>query len=152
MATAHDVAQYILQKTGRIQAIKLQKLCYFANGWHLAWVGNSLFDEKIKAWRYGPVVTDLYRFHKGETHVSVWNYEDADASKLDEVQQLIVSGVIEKYEHKDGFDLVRESHTHQIWKDKFLNAEPNDRGFEELTVPDMRKQFEELDEQLMSER
>jgi uncharacterized phage-associated protein len=40
MASVHDVAAYILKKLGTMSTMKLQKLCYYGQGWSLAW------DEK----------------------------------------------------------------------------------------------------------
>jgi uncharacterized phage-associated protein len=41
--------------------MKLQKLVYFAHGWHLAYSGQPLIPEEIEAWNYGPVIETLYR-------------------------------------------------------------------------------------------
>jgi len=42
--------------------LKLQKLVYFSHGWHLALTdGRPLIRESIEAWKYGPVVRELYR-------------------------------------------------------------------------------------------
>ena len=43
--------------------IEVQKLLFFLEGWHLAIVGDSLFDEEFQAWANGPVIED--RFTKG---------------------------------------------------------------------------------------
>ena len=43
MANVFDVAAYILQQQGRMTTMKLQKLCYYAQAWHLTWTGHSLF-------------------------------------------------------------------------------------------------------------
>lgn len=45
--------------------LKLQKLVYFANGWHLAYTDAPLIDGGIQAWAYGPVSKDLYHAAKG---------------------------------------------------------------------------------------
>jgi hypothetical protein len=37
MTTIFDVAKYILQQRGEMTAMKLQKLCYYAQAWSLAW-------------------------------------------------------------------------------------------------------------------
>lgn len=60
----------IAKKNGlSITAMKLQKLVYFAHGWYLALTnGQPLIDEKIEAWRYGPVVPSLY--HEFKSHGS----------------------------------------------------------------------------------
>ena len=41
--------------------MKLQKLVYFAHGWHLAYGEGPLIPDEIEAWNYGPVIESLYR-------------------------------------------------------------------------------------------
>jgi len=60
-----DVADYILNKTGEITSMKLQKLAYYSQAWSLAWDDMPLFDEDFEAWANGPVCVELYRRHKG---------------------------------------------------------------------------------------
>ncbi len=40
--------------------LKLQKMLYYEQGFHLAYFGTPLFDEEIEAWMYGPVVPEVY--------------------------------------------------------------------------------------------
>ncbi|WP_307850044.1 MULTISPECIES: type II toxin-antitoxin system antitoxin SocA domain-containing protein [unclassified Saccharopolyspora] len=40
-------------------AMKLQKLVYYSQAWHLVWDERPLFDEPVQAWANGPVVPDL---------------------------------------------------------------------------------------------
>ena len=44
--------------------LKVQKLCYYAQGFALVLLGQPLFNEKIEKWEHGPVVPDLYREYK----------------------------------------------------------------------------------------
>ena len=44
--------------------MKLQKLVYYAHGWHLGLTGEPLIQEDVEAWPYGPVVTSLYHEFK----------------------------------------------------------------------------------------
>lgn len=64
-ASVVDVAEYILEQCGPMSAIKLQKLCYYSQAWHLALDGVPLFTEPIHAWANGPVIPALYEMHKG---------------------------------------------------------------------------------------
>lgn len=59
-----QIANYFIGKSLEddepITPMKLQKLIYFAHGWYLALTGEPLLDNKIEAWKYGPVILDLY--------------------------------------------------------------------------------------------
>lgn len=64
-----DVADYFLSLTDDdagdlISNLKLQKLVYYAQGFHLALYKKPLFDETIEAWMHGPVIPELYRKYK----------------------------------------------------------------------------------------
>lgn len=65
MSNIVDVAEYILARQGPMSAMKLQRLCYYSQGWHLAWEGEPLFPERIEAWANGPVIPALYGLHRG---------------------------------------------------------------------------------------
>src|SRR5580700_9423909 len=65
MAHVQDVAAYILRRQGAMTAMKLQKLCFFAYGYHLAWEERALFPERFEAWANGPVSPRLYALHRG---------------------------------------------------------------------------------------
>ncbi|MDR1872805.1 MAG: DUF4065 domain-containing protein [Deltaproteobacteria bacterium] len=41
--------------------LKIQKLLYFVQGFHLAFFDYPLFEDPIEAWKYGPVVKSVYR-------------------------------------------------------------------------------------------
>lgn len=70
MASVHDVAAYILAKDGPMSAMKLQKLCYFSYGYHLAWEDEQLFPEPFEAWANGPVAPALYSCHRGRYNLA----------------------------------------------------------------------------------
>jgi uncharacterized phage-associated protein len=66
MAHIQDVAAYILERLGGMTAMKLQKLCYYSYGYHLAWEERQLFPEHFEAWANGPVCPELYNLHRGK--------------------------------------------------------------------------------------
>lgn len=70
MATALDVAQFFIasganSEEGGVSNLKLQKLVYYAQGFHLAVYGEPLFDEELEAWTHGPVAPTVYHQYKG---------------------------------------------------------------------------------------
>ena len=58
------IANYFLtvaaEHNESLDPMKIQKLVYFANGWHLAVKGAPLINEQVEAWPYGPVIPSLY--------------------------------------------------------------------------------------------
>lgn len=62
MATALDVARYfVLKGNGErsMTQLKVIKLAYYAQGWHLGLYGVPLFEDLIEAWDLGPVVLGI---------------------------------------------------------------------------------------------
>lgn len=49
--------------------MKLQKLVYDCQAWHLAWEGRALFPEAIRAWASGPVRPALYELYQGHFEI-----------------------------------------------------------------------------------
>lgn len=66
--TAKAVANHILDLAEaegvEITPMKLQKLVYFAHGWHLAILNSPLINEQVECWKYGPVIRSLFHEFK----------------------------------------------------------------------------------------
>ena len=52
------------QRGQRLSNLKLQKLLYYAQGYHLAATGEPLYDTPVRAWEHGPVVPDIWHRHR----------------------------------------------------------------------------------------
>ena len=52
-----DIAKSVGQP---VDPMKIQKLVYFAHGWHLGYGLGALSAEYAQAWRWGPVFPELY--------------------------------------------------------------------------------------------
>jgi uncharacterized phage-associated protein len=66
--SSRAVANFLLDlasaNSASIDPLKMQKLVYFAHGWHLALRDQPLLREPVEAWDHGPVIYDLYREFK----------------------------------------------------------------------------------------
>lgn len=65
---AKTVANFFLElaweRGDMIDPMKMQKLIYFAHGWHLSMFESELIDEEIEVWDYGPVIFSVYHEFK----------------------------------------------------------------------------------------
>ena len=97
--------------------MQILKLVYIAHGWTYAFFNKPLIDDRIEAWKYGPVIPDLYRKIKSygngkieqEIHVtrSLFNKDDND---LTEDEEKVIKFVYKKYGKLDGIDLSMITH------------------------------------------
>jgi uncharacterized phage-associated protein len=130
MATAHDVAAYILKKCGPMSAMKLEKLVYYSQAWHLVWEDKPLFRERIEAWANGPVVPELYRQHRGQFTVKTWSHGDPAALSTTETSN--IDSVLAFYGDKSAFWLSELSHREAPWVDARDELGPGERSGREI--------------------
>ncbi len=65
------MADYILKNYGTMSHLKLQKLLYYCESYHLAYFETELFTENFQARSHGPVCTEI--FHKYKTESLLYN-------------------------------------------------------------------------------
>lgn len=53
-----------IEESNPVTQMKLQKMVYFAHGIHLALYNEPLINENFQAWKYGPVIPDIYQSYK----------------------------------------------------------------------------------------
>lgn len=138
MVTVHDVAAYILRRHGRMSAMKLQKLVYYAQAWLTVWSLEPLFPERIEAWAKGPVAPDLYQRHRGRFEISAWPTGDPDA--LDEVTAHLVNTVLDYYAPHSAEWLSELTHNERPWQDARRHVPPSERSHQEIT-PEMLRSY-----------
>lgn len=142
MANVHDVAAYILGKQGSMTAMKLQKLCYYSQAWHLVWESKPMFNAKIEAWANGPVIPKLYEAHRGQFMVSSWPKGNADNLKKDEVESESV--VLGAYGGMSAFELSELTHRELPWRDARQGLGAGERGNAEITPSALVEYYEAL--------
>lgn len=114
--TALDIAKYIIyfaNKTGElITNLKLQKLLYYAQGWHLAHKNENLFEDKFEAWVHGPVIPSIYRkYRKAWLPIN----EEVELPSLPEELKKWLDRFLNSYLSIDAFELEKMVHREVPW-------------------------------------
>ncbi|MEH1806384.1 Panacea domain-containing protein [Nostoc sp.] len=116
MLSCFNVADYFIwlaNETGSfISNLKLQKLVYYAQAWHLALNDTPLFPEDFQAWIHGPVIPALYQKYR----LFGWQpiLEDVNPELPQEVQEFL-DEVAQEYFACDGYELEQMTHAETPW-------------------------------------
>lgn len=139
--SAHDVAAELRRRfTYDPGVVKIHKLLYYAQGWHLTWVGEPLFHERIEAWANGPVVADLWHDEKRDR-------PRPTSQALTGAQLATVDYILDRYGRYTARELIRRTHDEDPWRNA-SEADANGWGIEnpEIDHRSLRRWFEEDDE------
>ncbi len=142
MANVHDVAAYIVGKHGPMTAMKLQKLVYYSQAWHLVWEDEPLFEDEIQAWANGPVVRTLYEEHRGQFNVTAW--PQGDAEHLTEEERTTIDAVLDHYGPRSSQFLSDLTHREQPWLLARGRLLPGQRGFTPISHASMAEYYSSL--------
>ncbi|WP_198587222.1 Panacea domain-containing protein [Glycomyces xiaoerkulensis] len=125
--------------------MKLQKLCYYSYGYHLAWEDRRLFDEHFEAWANGPVSPQLYAKHRGRFELSS---EDVPCNPdaLDHGERESINLVLQGLETFTAHELSAMTHREPPWKEarRRSGAEPLERSNERLRDDEIAEFFIDL--------
>lgn len=122
-----QVADFFLQKESMEQK-KLQKLCYYAQAWSYALLGQPLIHGSFEAWVHGPVNRTLwndlrnYGYHLVEKD----HFRGRLKESFSEEEQTLLESVWVTYGPFSGWQLERLTHTEAPW----LNAREGLSEFE----------------------
>lgn len=126
MGNVFDVAKFILNKTGTITAMKLQKLVYYCQSWSLAWDDVPLFDEEFQAWANGPVCVELFNKHRGLFIVDPSVFNDIEDYNFTQNEIETIESVLEHYGNKEPHWLSELTHKEMPWKEARKGYSPGD--------------------------
>ncbi len=113
---------------------KLQKLCYYAQGWYAAITKKRLFNDQIQAWVHGPVSPKLYEKYK------VYGYNNIpkkESKTTDEELKGIVRQIFRIYGKLDGDQLEYLTHQETPWKNARKGLEAFEPSNNPIKIDDM---------------
>ena len=148
-SSVHAIADYFISKVDReagddITHLKLQKLVYYAQAWHLAMHGKALFNNKLEAWLHGPVCRDIYeRFRRLS-----WNPIPATATvtnvhALDDETHAFLEEVWETYGQFSATKLEQLTHEEAPWLEARKGVHPGSPSQAMISENTMRKYYGE---------
>lgn len=101
-----------------ITHLKLQKILYFAQAAYLSLYDKELFIEDFQAWKYGPVIENLYHVYKDYNN-GVLPVPDGYTPDLDEKKKVFLDGIWELFAKYSVGELINITHNHSPWKEAF---------------------------------
>lgn len=145
IVSAFDVANEILQHfKNPISTMKLHKLLYYCQAWNMVWEEKPLFKEKIEAWANGPVVREVFNFHRGLYEISIRNFPLGNSDLLSNGQKETIESVLNFYGEKSAQWLIDQTHSEMPWKNARKGLASNERGDEEILLSDMADYYSSL--------
>ena len=132
-----DVAKAFLTISSMTQK-KLQKLCYYAQGWYAGLTGEKLYQNELQAWIHGPVSPELYDAYKAYGYNEIPKINDA-------VTNVELKGLVEQiyriYGKLDGDELETLTHKETPWKNARKDLDSWVPSNERIQFSDMQEYF-----------
>ncbi|MGM1048413.1 MAG: Panacea domain-containing protein [Bacillota bacterium] len=130
--TIQDVANFFLYRFqfdegSSITHLKLQKLCYYAQAWNLAFEKEPLMDADFQAWIHGPVNSGLYNQYRDHQWQSIDPVPQFDKKKFTGDQLDLLEEVWKTYGKYDGRYLEELTHQEEPWQEAREGYSPSQR-------------------------
>lgn len=115
-----DIANKIIAKSASsdygemISNMKLQKMLYYMQGFHLAYFNTPLFENEIEAWQYGPVVPDIYTRYQNQGNKGI-EYT-GEVISLEPEKEKLFNEVYRVYGNYSAIGLMNMTHQERPWK------------------------------------
>jgi uncharacterized phage-associated protein len=144
MTSVYEVAKYFLtlgdEEAGDLLSnLKLQKLCYYAQGFHLALFEKPLFNDRIEAWTHGPVVPDLYHAYKQHGSGAIPMPQGFAIDAIDKDVRELLDEVYDVYGQYSAWKLRNMTHDEAPWVQAFARSPGA-----EISISSMRGFFKAL--------
>ena len=121
MLRADDVSRYFLviqdTETGEtISNLKIQRLCYYAQGFALATLGKPLFLDDIEHWKHGPVVQSVWRNYRSYGSGPIPPPRDPlNLNLYDPETRSLLDKIYELYGRFSAWELRNKTHSEPPW-------------------------------------
>jgi uncharacterized phage-associated protein len=146
---AQTVAEYFIHLanvTGSyISNMKLQKLVYYAQAWHLALKDKPLFPEDFEAWIHGPVLPSLYHNYKQFGWKPI--QKEVEEPKFSEELSSFLEELSTVYFACDAYELELMTHREDPWIAARGGLPPDERCTAQISKESMCRYYKSLAEE-----
>lgn len=149
MITAIEVARFLVSLSSKeteldpVTHMQVQKLVYYVEAWSLAINDVSMFADRIEAWRYGPVIPNLYREFKQFDDASIPASAGNESPPLSGGECDFVRRVWEGHKRFSAVGLSEMTHRESPWIDAYDPAGVDGRCRKEITRTAMQSYFKQ---------
>lgn len=113
-----EIAKWFINRPDRdagdvMTHLKLQKLIYFSQAWHLANLNKPLFQEDMEAWTHGPVTPSIWHAYKN------YQWDPLPPGKEPKIEKPVIgflNAIYNRYGKFNAKELERITHQHEPWR------------------------------------
>lgn len=135
MFNSNQITDWVLSKIDfeagdSISPLKLQKLLYYLQAWHLTIFDERIIDEDFEAWAHGPVLRSVYKrfagFHYMNEPINLEN-QNLSVPNINEESINLLNEVFSIYGNKSASYLEKLTHSEEPWKEARGNIDEFER-------------------------
>lgn len=122
---SNHLVDYILMRGGAMSHLKIQKILFYIQAYHLAYFDKPIIEDDFQAWVHGPVSRKIYDSAKDLSilHTELqFVLEQNEKSPIDIVNHTLTSSqieliddVIDELKSLSGLQLENMTHSEQPW-------------------------------------
>lgn len=131
-----DLSKYIVAKVWPLNHLKLQKLLYYVESYHLAYFDKSIINDEFEAWLHGPVSRKLW--DRLKAHANVYDNVPINQDnrkeiikdfwgKITEEQKELINDVLKEYGKETSYALECMTHSEKPWREARKGYAPDDK-------------------------
>ena len=130
METAINVARYMLSKKV-LTPKQVQKLLYYAYSLYLIKYNtsynsenmNRLFNDRIEAWKHGPVIREVYDYIKGIAYSNEPVRCISEVRLSDTRTENFIDKILAVFGSYSGYELEKKTHSELPWQLTYIDCD-----------------------------
>jgi uncharacterized phage-associated protein len=120
--SANDIAEWFVRYSSDelgapVDPMSLEKLVYYAQAFHFALRGEPLFADELQAWKWGPVVSTVYKKYAGYGADPIILPLHGPTTSLSSGIEKFLTEVVDFFCRHTAINLSRATHMESPWID-----------------------------------